>query len=65
VLIALCLISGFAALAGMSSVAAVLLLGLGTAGLLAATLSGLVALVTGLWATALACAPRGGAARAA
>jgi threonine dehydrogenase-like Zn-dependent dehydrogenase len=58
VLIALCLIAGFAALAGMSSVLAVLVLGLGTFGLFAAAASGLVAMVAGLWAAVIGLSPR-------
>lgn len=54
VLVALCMIAGFAALAGMSSVLAVLLMGLGLSGLFAATGFGAVALVAGLWAAVLA-----------
>jgi hypothetical protein len=57
-LIALCLVAGFSALAGMSSVVAVLALGLGLAGLFAATGFGVLALATGLWAAALAFSPR-------
>ncbi len=56
-LIALCLLAGFAALAGLSSAAAVLLLGLGMAGLIAALGFGVVALGAGLWAAFLAFAP--------
>jgi hypothetical protein len=58
VLIALCLLAGFAALAGLSSAAAVLLLGLGTAGLLASLGCGVVALGAALWAAVLAFMPR-------
>jgi hypothetical protein len=66
VLIALCLISGFAALAGMSSVLAVLVLGLGSLGVLAAAGFGALAMATGLWAAVIGLAPRGaGIARAA
>lgn len=54
----LCLLSGFAALAGLSSVAAVLLFGVGLAGLASALGFGTVALATGLWAAVLAFAPR-------
>lgn len=54
----LCLVAGFAALAGMGSVVAVLLFGLGLSGLLAAFGFGLTALATGLWAGLLAMAPR-------
>lgn len=54
VLIALCLLAGFAALAGLSSVVAVLLLGLGASGLVAALGFGVVALGAGLGAAALA-----------
>ena len=54
VLVGLCLIAGFAALAGMSSVFAVLLLGLGLSGLFAATGFGVVAVGAGLWAAVLA-----------
>jgi hypothetical protein len=57
VLIALCLLAGFAALAGLSSVVAVLLLGLGAAGLIASLGFGTVALGAGLWAAALAFTP--------
>lgn len=57
-LIALCLLAGFAALAGLSSAAAVLLLGLGLAGLIAATGFGVVALGASLWAAALAFATK-------
>lgn len=57
-LIALCLLAGFAALAGLSSAAAVLLLGLGMMGLVVALGCGVVALGAGLWAAALAFAPR-------
>ena len=53
-LIALCLLSGFAALAGLSSAAAVLLLGLGLVGLVVSLGCGLVALVAALWAAFLA-----------
>jgi hypothetical protein len=56
-LIALCLLAGFAALAGLSSAAAVLLLGLGTGGLITALVCGVVAMGAGLWAGALAFAP--------
>jgi threonine dehydrogenase-like Zn-dependent dehydrogenase len=58
VLIALCLIAGFAALAGMSSVLAVLVLGLGSIGLLFAAGSGAVAMVAGLWAAVIGLSPR-------
>jgi hypothetical protein len=61
VLIVLCLLAGFSALAGLTSVAAVLLLGLGLAGLTAALGFGVVALGAGLWAAALAFAPRAAA----
>jgi hypothetical protein len=54
VLIALCLLAGFAALAGLASATAVLLLGIGIAGLLAALGFGVVALGAGLWAAVLA-----------
>ena len=54
VLIALCLVAGFSALAGLSSVVAVLLLGLGLAGLVMALGFGVVALGAGLWAAVLA-----------
>lgn len=54
----LCLVAGFAALAGMTSVLAVLLFGLGLSGLLAAFGFGLTALASGLWAGLLAMAPR-------
>ncbi len=65
-LISLCLISGFAALAGMSSVLAVLVLGLGSLGVLAAAGFGALAMATGLWAAVIGLAPRGaGIARAA
>ncbi|MGG5811334.1 hypothetical protein [Falsiroseomonas sp. CW058] len=57
-MIALCLVAGFSALAGMSSVLAVLVLGLGLTGLFAATGFGVLALATGLWAAALAFSPR-------
>ena len=57
-LIALCLLAGFAALAGLSSAAAVLLLGLGLAGLVASLGFGVVALGAGLWAAVLAFTPR-------
>lgn len=53
-LIALCLLAGFAALAGLSSAVAVLVFGLGVAGLAAALGCGLVALGAGLWAAVLA-----------
>ena len=53
-LIVLCMIAGFAALAGMASVMAVLLLGLGLHGLFAATGFGTVAMGAGLWAAVLA-----------
>lgn len=56
-LTALCLAAGFAALAGMASVIAVLIFGLGMSGLLAATGFGVVALVTGVWAALLAFTP--------
>jgi hypothetical protein len=58
VLIALCLLAGFAALAGLSSAAAVLLLGLGTIGLVASLGFGVVALGAAIWAAVLAFAPR-------
>jgi hypothetical protein len=59
VLILLCLLAGFSALAGLSSVVAVLLLGLGLAGLVLALGFGVVALGAGLWAAVLAfSAPR-------
>jgi hypothetical protein len=54
VLIALCLLAGFAALAGLSSAAAVLIFGLGLAGLAVALGCGIVALGAGLWAAVLA-----------
>jgi hypothetical protein len=54
VLIALCLLAGFAALAGLSSAVAVLVFGLGVAGLAAALGCGPVALGAGLWAAVLA-----------
>jgi hypothetical protein len=54
VLIALCLLAGFAALAGLSSAAAVLLLGLGSIGLAVSLGCGVVALGAGLWASVLA-----------
>ncbi len=57
-LIALCMVSGLAALAGMSSVFGALIFGAGLTGLLAATAFGVVALLSGLWATILALAPR-------
>jgi hypothetical protein len=57
-LIALCLLAGFAALVGMSSVAAVLLLGLGMAGLMVAAGAGALAMGAGVWAAVLAFAPR-------
>ena len=57
-LIVLCIVAGFAALAGLSSVAAVLLLGLGIMGVSASLGFGVVALGAGLWAAALAFAPR-------
>ncbi len=57
-LIVLCLLACFAALAGLSSAAAVLLLGLGAMGLVASLGFGVVALAAGLWAAALAVAPR-------
>ena len=54
VLIALCLLAGFAALAGLVSATAVLLLGIGLAGLFAALGFGVVALGAGVWAAVLA-----------
>jgi hypothetical protein len=54
VLIGLCMVAGFAALAGMVSVVAVLLLGLGLGGLYAATGFGAVAMCAGLWAAVMA-----------
>ncbi|WP_270935061.1 hypothetical protein [Falsiroseomonas oryzae] len=56
--ILLSLLAGFAALAGLSSAAAVLLLGLGLTGLVAALGFGVVSLGAGLWAAVLAFAPR-------
>ena len=53
-LIALCLVAGFSALAGLSSVVAVLLLGLGLVGLVMALGFGVLALGTALWAAVLA-----------
>lgn len=50
----LCLVAGFAALAGMSSVLAALILGVGMLGLLSATGFGALALGAGLWAAFLA-----------
>ena len=66
-LIVLCLLAGFAALAGLSTVAAVLLFGIGLAGLLAALGFGVVALGAALWAAVLAfgAPPRAEAATAA
>jgi hypothetical protein len=52
------MVSGLAALAGMSSVFGALIFGAGLTGLLAATAFGVVALLSGLWATILALAPR-------
>ncbi|MGG5817663.1 hypothetical protein [Falsiroseomonas sp. HW251] len=58
-LIGLCLLAGFSAFAGLTSVVAVLLLGLGAAGLLASLGFGAVALGCALWAAFLAfAAPR-------
>ncbi len=54
VLIVLCLLAGFAALAGLSSAVAVLLFGLGVAGLLASLGFGVVALGASLGAAFLA-----------
>jgi hypothetical protein len=53
-LIVLCLLAGFAALAGLSSAAAVLLFGLGVAGLLASLGFGVLALSASLGAAFLA-----------
>jgi hypothetical protein len=53
-LIVLCLLAGFAALAGLSSAAAVLLFGLGLMGLVAALGFGVVAVGAALWAAVLA-----------
>jgi hypothetical protein len=54
VLILLCLLAGFAALAGLSSAVAVLLFGIGLAGMFAALGFGVVATGAGLWAAVLA-----------
>lgn len=58
VLVALCMVSGLAALAGMSSVFGALVFGAGLTGLLAATGFGVLALLSGAWATVIALAPR-------
>jgi hypothetical protein len=56
VLIALCLLAGFAALAGLSSAAAVLLFGIGVSGLVVALGCGALAAGAASWAAVLACA---------
>ena len=50
----LCLLAGLAALAGLVAVAAALLFGIGTGGLVAALLCGALALGAGSWAAVLA-----------
>ncbi|MCZ8147958.1 MAG: hypothetical protein O9325_08945 [Roseomonas sp.] len=62
----LCLLAGFAALAGLSTVTAALLFGIGPGGLVAALLCGALALGAGSWAAVLACGapPQAGAATA-
>jgi hypothetical protein len=62
----LCLLAGLAALAGLVAVAAALLFGIGTGGLVAALLCGALALGAGSWAAVLAfgAPPQTGAAAA-
>ena len=50
----LCLLAGLAALGGLAAVAAALMFGIGTGGLIAALLCGALALGAGSWAAVLA-----------